>query len=122
MKEWTDSMVEMWNKVKPDKDFNCPPFPDTGSMEYVGGLPDYRVPLKLKWDLSRNSLSIDEKPIRIIYNTEYAYKVTRQGLECSGLDRFLYFLLMDSVGGNCGLENFYYVALKKAQKVCKRAA
>lgn len=127
MASWTtESSKAMWERVKRDpKTDEYPPFPRQGEVE-VTAICRHN-PIHLTWDCDTSILTIDGKPVRIMHDNGWCYKVRREGIYTSGtfylpdLEGLMYCILEECV--TCGpLDSSYYDMLLKAKKICTRAA
>lgn len=122
MASWTtESSKTMWERVKRDpKTHEYPPFPKQGEVE-VTAICRHN-PIHLTWDCNTSILTIDSKPVRIMYEREWHYKVRREGIYTSAdLAWLMYCILQECV--TCGpLDSSYYDMLLRAKKICTRAA
>lgn len=127
MASWTtESSKAMWERVKRDpKTYEYPPFPKQGEVE-VTAICRHN-PIRLTWDCNTSILTIDGKPVRIMHEGGWCYKVRREGIYTSGLFSLpdlaglMYNILEECV--TCGpLDSSYYDMLLRAKKICTRAA
>lgn len=115
------SGIIMWNKVKADpKKWKRPPFPPVGKVEITACARP--VPICIEWDTAKETLTIDGKSVRVLFDRGWAFKVRREGIYTAHhTDGLMYDLLSECVN-NGPLDTMYYNMLTKAKKICTKAA
>ena len=115
------SGIIMWNRVKSDpKTFTRPPFPSVGTVEITACCRP--VPMCIGWDTAKETLTIDGKTVKVLFDRGWAFKVRREGIYTAyHTDGLVYDLLSECVN-NGPLDTMYYNMLAKAKKICTKAA
>ena len=122
MGHWTtESSKELWEKVRRDaRTLKLPDFPKKGSVEVAAMCR--HTPIKVEWNCDDETITIDGKPVKIIYTGGWAFKVCREGIYTMfNTGEFVYQLLSECADDG-PLDTMYYDMLKKAAKICTRAA
>lgn len=111
----------MWDRVKRyPKTYEYPPFPRHGDVE-VTAICRHN-PIHLTWDCDTSILTIDGKPVRVMHEGGWCYKVRREGIYTSpDLAWLMYSILQECVTFG-PLDSAYYDMLLKAKKICTRAS
>lgn len=118
----TESSKAMWERVKADPiTHEHPPFPTTGEVEITACCRD--TPLRLGWNCESNIIIVEGKPIKVMFDSGWAYKVRREGIySCYDVGWLIYDILRECTDRYAAMDTMYYSMLAKAAKVCKRAA
>lgn len=121
MGHWTtESSKAIWEKVRRDaRTLKLPDFPKKGSVEVAAMCR--HTPIKVEWNCNDETITIDGKPVKIIYMGGWAFKVRREGIYTTfDTGEFVYQLLSECADDG-PLDTMYYDMLKKAEKICTRA-
>lgn len=119
---WTPkSAIDMWERVKADpKTYKHPPFPKTGEVEVTAICR--HTPIKVEWDCDAQTITIDGKAVKILFDREWAYKVRRNGIYTMyTTGEFVYQILWECVGEGA-LDSLFYDMLLRAKEKCAVAA
>ena len=117
----TKSSMAMWERVKADPiTHERPPFPTTGEVE-ITALARC-TPLRIGWNCESNIIIVEGKPIKVLFESGWAYKVRREGIyTCYDVGELVYDILRECTDRYAAMDSMYYDMLVKAEKVCKRA-
>ena len=117
----TESSKELWEKVRRDaRTLKLPDFPTKGEVEIAAMCR--HTPIKVEWNCNDETITIDGKPVKLIYMGGWAFKVCRDGIYTMfNTGEFVYQLLSECADDG-PLDTMYYDMLLKAKKICARAA
>ena len=121
MSRITESSKAMWERVKADpKTHERPPFPTTGEVEITALCR--HTPLRLGWNCESRIIIVEGKPIRVMFESGWAYKVRREGIySCRDVAWLIYDILSECADEHGAMDTMYYDMLANAAKKCKRA-
>ena len=122
MSRITESSKAMWERVKRDPiTHERPPFPTTGEVEITALCR--HTPLRLGWNCESSIIIVEGKPIKVMFERGWAYKVRREGIySCHDVGDLVYDILRECTDRYAAMDTMYFSMLAKAAKVCKRAA
>ena len=122
MGHWTTkSSKALWERVKSNPETHTrPPFPVSGHVEVAAMCR--HTPIHLTWNCEKDILVIDGKPVTILYDGGWAFKVRREGIYTNGHTEGLVYDILWECADDGPLDTMYYDMLKKAEKICTRAA
>ena len=119
----TQSMKEYWEQAKANvNDVGNPQLCNKGELFYVGSREENSEPMRIEWDGKKsNLLRINGKWVRLIFDKEWAWNVTGDGIRTIRADvvEFVQDMLSEAMRLPCGVENWCHSMLQSAFKNCK---
>ena len=121
MAKWTtESSKTMWERVRRDaRTLKLPDFPTKGSVEVTAMCR--HTPIKVSWDCEAETITIEGKPVRVIYEGGWAFQVRRDGIHTMRRTAGLMYDILSECADDGPMDTMYYDMLMKADEVCARA-
>ena len=120
MGHWTTATSKaLWERIKRDpQTHEKPPFPQKGEVDVVAMCR--HTPIQLTWNCENETIVINGKPVKVLYDGAWAFKVCREGIYTNGRTADLVYDIVMECAEDGALDTMYYDMLKRAEKICKR--
>ena len=122
MGHWTtESSKAMWERIKSDPvTFKTPPLPKQGEIDITAICR--HTPIRIGWNCEANLIFIDGKPVRVLHESGWAYKVRRHGIYTTyGVEGLIRDIVKECADDGA-MDSMYYDMLKKAKELCIEGA